>query len=63
MGDAAGLTEKLAIDSPAPVADSDVADVRAAIVGAHQPTRAISLEYFSISRDAMSTRVVDPMGF
>ena len=62
VGDAAGLTEKLAIDSPAPVADSDVADVRAAIVGAINSTRAISLEYFSISRDAMSTRVVDPMG-
>ena len=54
--------KKPAIDSPAPVADSDVADVRAAIVGAINSTRAISLEYFSISRDAMSTRVVDPMG-
>jgi predicted DNA-binding transcriptional regulator YafY len=62
VGETADLTRRLAVDPPSASAGSDVAAVREAIVGALDSQKAIDIQYFSISRDEISTRIVDPMG-
>ena len=62
VGETADLTRRLAVDAPSASAGSDVAAVREAIVGALDSQKAIDIQYFSISRDEISTRIIDPMG-
>lgn len=62
VGNVAGLTDRLTVEPSIPTSDPKLAVYREELQAALLDKRAVDLTYLSFGRDAVTRRVVDPMG-